>query len=282
MAASASLSRASTTPLQSEEEVAENKENETPGNQVQQRTDISTLKTTRRRVLQDVQPDVSEFRLKGPSFLDRLQAKEENHGFSELERMDVGSSFEANDVALPDRRRDSVQVSSHKHMIDGWDSFLGDVVVLERKTFLHFSIPTTTTPRKLTSRLSGNTDPKDFKPQEFNFKERDVEAVNFVGRLAEEHLWAGKIPERNTFIHFGVPVVSTPPKATAGLSGCTEPKDFKPSEFNLEEPRFARTPSVTSLNELSSFVPQKVEESGTVISLQDGLRPVAVNLFDYL
>merc|ERR1719506_3635687 len=174
---SASLSRVSTTPLQSDKDVAEdNKENETPGNQVQQRTDKSSLKTTRRRVLQDVQPsEVTEFRLKGSSFLDKLQPKEDDHGVSEIERMDVGSSLESNDVAIPDLRRDRVQVSSHKHMNDGWDSILEDVVVQERKTFLHFSIPTITTPRKFTSPLSGSTDPKDFKPQEFNFKECDVE-----------------------------------------------------------------------------------------------------------
>jgi len=281
---SSSLSNVSPTPLQSEGEVAEdNKENETPGNQVQQPAEESSLKMSRpRRVLQDVQPsEVSEFQLKGPSFLDKLQTKE-MQCFPETDGRYVSGSSELNDVAPLDLRRESVEASSRKHMIDGWDSILGEVVVLERNTFLHFSIPMATTPRKLTSQLSGSTDPKDFKPLEFNFKEPEADAVNFVGRLPEPHLWAGKIPERNTFIHFDIPLVSTPRNATSGLSGFTEPKDFKPSEFSLEEPCFARTPSVTSFHELISQIPQTVAESGTVISLQEGLRPVAVNLFDYL
>lgn len=193
MMSSTSLSNVFATPLKSEWKVAEeSKENETPGNQFQQPAEESTTKMSRpRRVLQDVQPsDVSEFQLKGPSFLDKFLAKE-LHGPSETERRDELGSSELNDVAPLDLRQESAQTSLPKHMVDGRGSILGKAckppwrkhMVLERNKFFHFSIPVSTAPRKCTSQLSGSTDPKDFNPLELNFKDPEADAVSWAGWL---------------------------------------------------------------------------------------------------
>lgn len=118
-----------------------------------------------------------------------------------------------------------------------------------KNTFIDFA-SVATPARAGTSQLSGDTEPKDFAPLPFNFEEHERVENPIVMTV------------KNTFIDFATAPTAAR-AATSQLSGDTEPKNFAPEPFNVEEEAVrVENPTVISLqNSLVSSMPQTGKET---------------------